>query len=105
MQAHTSIGYRNDSEGNKGVYIDPDVVKEAAAQAITANLRRLGPSVLPWSEMARLYLPLRCCCFKFRVRVKARAITRDLRRLSPACCPGARWRACFVPPVCCCFHG
>ena len=33
------------------MYIDQDVVKEAAAKAITGNLRRLGPSVLPWSEM------------------------------------------------------
>ena len=53
LQAHSSIGYRNDTQGNKGVYIDQEVVKEAAAKAITGNLRRLGPSVLPWSEMVR----------------------------------------------------
>jgi 3-ketoacyl-CoA synthase len=55
--AHACIGYRNDAAGRKGVYIDQGVLKEAAARAITGNLRRLGPSVLPWSEMARPRLP------------------------------------------------
>ena len=36
------------------MYIEQDVLREAAAKAITGNLRRLGPSVLPWSEMVRL---------------------------------------------------
>ncbi|KAK9827585.1 hypothetical protein WJX81_000874 [Elliptochloris bilobata] len=53
-KAHSCIGYRNDSEGHKGVYIDQEVLKNAAAKAITGNLRRLGPSVLPWSEMMKV---------------------------------------------------
>ncbi len=50
-QAISSIGVRCDSAGERGVYVDAGVVKAAAPGAMAANLRRLAPSVLPWSEM------------------------------------------------------
>lgn len=52
-QANSCVGFRDDKAGRPGVFIDADVLKVAAVSAISSALRRLGPRVLPWSEMVR----------------------------------------------------
>ncbi|CAL8464193.1 g3728 [Coccomyxa elongata] len=51
--AHTCIRGIDTDRGGYGVYLNTPVVKTAAASAIGANLRRLGPLVLPLSELIK----------------------------------------------------
>ena len=51
--AHECIQGIDTDLGRFGVYLNHPVIKTAAAAAIGQNLRRLGPLVLPFSEMVR----------------------------------------------------
>ncbi|KAK9836163.1 hypothetical protein WJX81_006036 [Elliptochloris bilobata] len=53
-KANACIGFRDDSSGHRGVYIDTDVLKAAAVGAISSTLRRLAPRVLPLRELAKV---------------------------------------------------
>ena len=69
--AHECIQGIDTDLGRFGVYLNHPVIKTAAAAAIGQNLRRLGPLVLPFSEMVRFqgfpasaalrYVPLSHC--------------------------------------------
>jgi 3-ketoacyl-CoA synthase len=51
-EAHASAMKRDDGSGRVGISLSKDLPK-AAAGALTLNLRRLAPLVLPMSELAR----------------------------------------------------
>ena len=51
--AHECIQGIDTDLGRFCVYLNHPVIKTAAAAAIGQNLRRLGPLVLPFSEMVR----------------------------------------------------
>jgi 3-ketoacyl-CoA synthase len=51
-EAHASAMKRDDGSGRVGISLSKDLPK-AAARALTLNLRRLAPLVLPMSELAR----------------------------------------------------
>ena len=44
---------RTDAEGHVGIQLEHRQIRKSAAAAIASNLRRLGPRVLPMSEMVR----------------------------------------------------
>ena len=65
-QVHASLGtagallrtlrgrrMRTDAEGHVGIQLEHRQIRKSAAAAIASNLRRLGPRVLPMSEMVR----------------------------------------------------
>ena len=59
---------RPDSDGHLGVELNKDLVK-VASKALTKNLTRLGPLVLPWSE--KMFVVLNLLVAKvLRIRVK-----------------------------------
>ena len=45
---------RTDAEGHVGIQLEHRQIRKSAAEAIASTLRRLGPRVLPMSEMVRL---------------------------------------------------
>uniref|UniRef100_A0ACD5UG12 Uncharacterized protein n=1 Tax=Avena sativa TaxID=4498 RepID=A0ACD5UG12_AVESA len=51
-EAHASAMKRDDGSGRVGISLSKDLPK-AAARALTLNLRRLAPRILPVSELAR----------------------------------------------------
>jgi 3-ketoacyl-CoA synthase len=51
-EAHASAQKRDDGSGRAGISLSKDLPK-AAARALTLNLRRLAPHVLPLTELAR----------------------------------------------------
>ncbi|XP_047062722.1 3-ketoacyl-CoA synthase 12-like [Lolium rigidum] len=51
-EAHASAQKRDDGSGRAGISLSKDLPK-AAARALTLNLRRLAPRVLPVTELAR----------------------------------------------------
>ena len=60
--AHECIQGIDTDLGRFGVYLNHPVIKTAAAAAIGQNLRRLGPLVLPFSEMVRSQGAAAKCC-------------------------------------------
>ena len=55
------MGNGEDSEGIKGVFLRRNVVN-VAGRALKVNLQRLGPLVLPITEMVRPCLRASSCC-------------------------------------------
>ena len=53
---------RTDAEGHVGIQLEHRQIRKSAAAAIASNLRRLGPRVLPMSEMVRPHT--RLCTFR-----------------------------------------
>jgi FAE1/Type III polyketide synthase-like protein len=50
--AYACVYQTEDADGNLGVRLNKDLMT-VGADALRANLARLGPAVLPWSELAR----------------------------------------------------
>jgi len=51
--ARTLRRFRTDAEGHVGIQLEHRQIRKSAAAAIAGNLRRLGPRVLPMSQMVR----------------------------------------------------
>ncbi|CAD7695582.1 unnamed protein product [Ostreobium quekettii] len=67
-KAYRCVFQRPDDDGNIGVELNKDLFK-VASKAVTRNMTRMGPMVLPWSEM--LFVALNLLAAKvFRMRVK-----------------------------------
>jgi len=54
------MGNGEDAEGGRGVFLRRNVIA-VAGRALKANLQRLGPLVLPVSELVRPALPAFAC--------------------------------------------
>lgn len=50
--AYLCMGNGTDAEGNMGVFLRKNVIETAGA-ALRANLTRIAPRVLPWTELSR----------------------------------------------------
>ena len=86
------MGNGEDSEGTRGVFLRRNVIA-VAGRALKANLTRLGPLVLPISELVRACLPPQPCNLAGFVFCASRFV----RSLTGCAC---RWCCCMeLEPV------